>query len=236
MTTEALRAQNKGTGAYFGHSESRFPWPSGYKPSSERPAPWSCSEAAPGGRAQAAICTPLTQRRGGRSAPGPARPGPARPGLARARAPQLRDAPAGSERSAPIGPAGARVDAAVPRVTRQLAGPRRRRPGKPAGSLVTGASTGLGGRRQGREEPRASSRSPLGPPCDFETGAPDRSLETATPPPSSRGRHRWRQHAAHDARTVLAGCRAVGGASSVRHRGRRAGGLCLRVVGSVSSF
>lgn len=33
-------------------------------------------------------------------------------------------------------------------------------------------------------------RSPLGPPCDFESGAPDRSLETVTPRPSSRVR-RW---------------------------------------------
>jgi hypothetical protein len=31
-------------------------------------------------------------------------------------------------------------------------------------------------------------RSPLGPPCDFESGAPDRSLETVTPRPSSRVR------------------------------------------------
>lgn len=44
-------------------------------------------------------------------------------------------------------------------------------------------------------KPQASSGSPLGPPCDFETGAPNHSLETVTPLASSRGRWRLRHRA-----------------------------------------
>lgn len=61
-------------------------------------------------------------------------------------------------------------------------------------------------------KPGASSGSPLGPPCDFETGAPDRSLETVTPAASSRGRQRLRHRASRSPYAPLAICQAMGGA------------------------
>lgn len=60
-------------------------------------------------------------------------------------------------------------------------------------------------------KPQASSGSPLGPPCDFETGAPNHSLETVTPLASSRGRWRLRHRASQSPSTLLAGCQAMGG-------------------------
>lgn len=74
----------------------------------------------------------------------------------------------------------------VPRVTRGRVRPPRRARREPAGGPVAAS---FADERRLRDGPGRSG-SPLGPPCDFETGAPDRSLETVTPPASSRGRQR----------------------------------------------
>ena len=80
--------------------------------------------------------------------------------------------------------------------------------GQPGGGILGGA----GSDARKTEKPGFSSGCPLGPPCDFETGAPDRSLETVTPPASSRGRQRLRHRAFWRSLTLLAVCRATGGA------------------------
>ena len=79
---------------------------------------------------------------------------------------------------------------------------------QPGGGILGGA----GSDAWTTEKPGANSGSPLGPPCDFETGAPDRSLETVTPPASSRGRQRLRHRAPWRSLTLLAVFSATGGA------------------------
>lgn len=89
---------------------------------------------------------------------------------------------------------------AGPGLTERAAGRRgaggRRVPVRPRGRTTRGRARPGGGVPAGlRSEARTAGkherpRSPLGPPCDFESGARDRSLETVTPCPSSRGRRR----------------------------------------------
>lgn len=90
--------------------------------------------------------------------------------------------------------------------------------GRPEGDVGTAGlgrrvPAGLRGdaRTAGKPEPPPS---PLGPPCDFESGAPDRSLETVTPRPSSRERRRRRHRAAWGSGRRLATCQARGGSLS----------------------
>lgn len=64
------------------------------------------------------------------------------------------------------------------------AGRARTAPREPAGGLEAASLLPTPTRRAAAGRPPI----PLGPPCDFETGAPVRSLETVTPPASSRER------------------------------------------------
>lgn len=116
----------------------------------------------------------------------------------------------------------------------------RRAPVRARGTAVPGRArlgrgdpAGLRGdaRTAGEPEPPPS---PLGPPCDFESGAPDRSLETVTPRPSSRGRRRLRHRAASGSgwplavRQALGGSRSAPGAGSLAWRLPQCRGGCLR--------
>ena len=115
--------------------------------------------------------------------------------------------------------------------------------GQPGGGVLGGAGSDC----RTAETPGASSGSPLGPPCDFETGAPDRSLETVTPPASSRRRRRLRHRASWSSLTLLVVCRAMGGAVETWMTPGWAGwatcvaadelvGLCPRMAGPSGFF
>lgn len=215
----------KECGAYFGLPEGRLLWPFRHSFSWELPAPSPCSELAMRENTTPAALARLSGAGAGHwhpthAAPAAGRRPRARPGGAASPAPgrtlqiseplrahqvdslHVRPNPTGSE-----GDPGAEV-------SRGSLGVRRA-----ACTFAKGAGGRFGGGdlREARgnagtsTKPRASSGSPLGPPCDFETGAPDRSLETATPPPSSRGRQRSRHRASCGPGTLLAGCQEVGG-------------------------
>lgn len=113
--------------------------------------------------------------------------------------------------------------------------------GQPGGGILGGA----GSDARTTEKPGASSGSPLGPPCDFETGGPDRSLGDGDAAcVITRGRQRLRHRASWRSLTLLAVCPATGGAVGTW---MTAGwgtcvaadalvGLCLRRVGVTKLF
>lgn len=80
--------------------------------------------------------------------------------------------------------------------------------GQPCGGVLGGARS----YSKASRKPGTSIGNRLGPPSDFETGAPDRSLETVTPPASLRVRQRLRHHASWSSLTLLAISQAMGGA------------------------